>query len=524
MAVTDRVRHAKRYAEIARLLLTHAHPDEEADHAPALAADLERMGPAFIKLGQLLSTRTDLLPAAYCDALSRLQDDVEPLPPDVVASVVEEELGLPPTDVFEHWDATPIASASLGQVHRARLHNGRRVVVKVQRPAAAAIVADDMAALRELAVVFDDHTDVGRRVGFSELIAQFAESLDAELDYRREAGHLDRLGAILADYDRLVVPQPVREVCTTRVLTMDDVGGRKVTTLTPIGRTEVDGDALMEQLFRGYLDQVLVHGFFHADPHPGNILLLDDGRLALVDLGMVAAIGPRMQDQLVQLVLSVSEGRGEEAGRIAIEMGRRLDDFDEAAFLLAAQSLVARSSAGLQDLEVGTLVADLCRAAVETGLRLPAELSMLAKALLNLDRIAQLLAPDFDPSACVREHAAEVLQHRLRPERHRLAATALESRQFVEELPGRMNRLLESVADGELRVHVDAIDQVELLRGLRQLANRVTMGLVLAALIVGAAMLARADSTIATVCFVLAAICGFGLLGAITLEGWRQRR
>jgi len=158
VAVTDRVRHAKRYAEIARLLLKHGHPDEEAADAAALADDLERMGPAFVKLGQLLSTRSDLLPTAYCDALSRLQDDVEPLPADVVTRVVEEDLGLPPTDVFEHWEATPIASASLGQVHRARLHDGRRVVVKVQRPEAAAIVADDMAALHELATVLDEHT------------------------------------------------------------------------------------------------------------------------------------------------------------------------------------------------------------------------------------------------------------------------------------------------------------------------------------------------------------------------------
>ncbi|MEN3272492.1 MAG: ubiquinone biosynthesis protein, partial [Actinomycetota bacterium] len=524
VAVTDRVRHARRYAEVARLLLKHGHPDEQSDHACALADDLESMGPAFIKLGQLLSTRTDLLPEAYCDALSRLQDDVEPLPADVVACVIEEDLGLPPTDLFEHWDDQPIASASLGQVHRAQLHNGHRVVVKVQRPDAAAIVADDMAAMRELASVIDGHTTVGRRVGFVDLVAQFADTMDAELDYRREAGHLERLGMILRDHDRLVVPQPVREACAQRVLTMDDVGGRKVTELTPIGRTEVDGDALMDQLFRGYLDQILVHGFFHADPHPGNVLLLDDGRLALVDLGMVATITPRMQDRLVQLVLAVSEGRGADAGRIAIELGRPLDDFDEPSFLRGAQSLVARSAQGMQDVEVGTLVSELCRIAMETGLRLPAELSLLAKALLNLDRIAQLLAPTFDPSRCVQDHAAEILQHRLRPHRSQLAAAALESRQFVEELPGRMNRLLDAAAGGELRVRVDAIDQDELLRGLRQVANRVTMGLVLAALVIGAAVLARVHSTLATVCFIAAALGGFALLVSILLEGMRQRR
>ena len=525
MAVTERVRHAKRYASIARLLLKHHHPEEDAtEDAEALADDLESMGPTFVKLGQLLSTRNDLLPQAYCHALARLQDDVDRLPAEVVHRVVEEELGLPPTDVFEHWDDEPIASASLGQVHRARLHNGHRVVVKVQRPDAREIVEDDMAALRELAKVIDGHTTVGKRVGFGELVAQFADTLDAELDYRREAGHLERLARIVEPYDRLVVPQPVREVCSPRVLTMDDIAGRKVTTLTPVGRTDIDGDELMSQLFRGYLDQILVEGFFHADPHPGNILLTDDGRLALLDLGMVATVAPRFQDELVQLVLAVSEGRGEEAGRITIRMGRPLEDFDEATFIRTAQSLVAKSQADLGDVEVGTLIGELSRAAVETGLRQPPELALLGKALLNLDLIAAELAPDFDPSACVREHAMDVLRQRLRPRRDRMAATALEARQFVEELPGRANRLLDAVADGELRVKVDAIDQDELLRGIRQVANRVTMGLVLAALIVGAAMLARVDSGIATVCFVAAAAGAFALLAAITIEGVRQRR
>jgi predicted unusual protein kinase regulating ubiquinone biosynthesis (AarF/ABC1/UbiB family) len=524
VAVTDRVRHAKRYAEIARLLLKHGKPEEEPEDARALADDLESMGPAFIKLGQLLSTRTDLLPAAYCEALSRLQDDVEVLAPGVVAEVVEAELGMPPTDAFEHWDAEPLASASLGQVHRARLHNGREVVVKVQRPDAPAIVADDMAAMRELASMLDGHTSVGRRVGFVDLVAQFAASLDAELDYRMEAANLERLGEILTPYDRLLVPRPVREVCTQRVLTMDYIEGRKVTELTPIGRTEVDGDALMEQLFRGYLDQILVEGFFHADPHPGNVLLTEDGRLALIDLGMVATVAPRMQDALVQLVLAVSEGRGDEAARIAVSMGRQLDEFDEHAFTTAARALVARSATGMQDVEVGSLIGELTRVAAETGLRLPAELALLGKALLNLDRIAALLAPDFDPSRCVQDHADSVLVRRLRPGRNQLAATALEARQFVEELPSRMNRLLDAVADGELNIKVDAIDQDELLRGFRQVANRVTMGLVLAALIIGAAMLARVNAGVATLCFVAAAIGAFVLLGSIALEGVRHRR
>lgn len=320
------------------------------------------------------------------------------------------------------------------------------------------------------------------------------------------------------------MPQPVLDYCTGTVLTMDHVAGRSLGAIGPLGLMEIDGPELAGALFRAYLEQVLVHGLFHADPHPGNVLLLDDGRLALIDLGMVATVAPRLRDDLVQLVLAISEGRGEDAGRTAIRMGRPLDGFDAPTFLRTAQSLVQRSQSSVGDVEVGTLLGELTRAAADTSLRLPPELALLGKALLNLDLIAALLAPGFDPSACVQDHAVGVLQRRLRPQRNQLAATALEARQFVEELPGRANRILDTLTEGELTVKVDAIDQEELLRGIRQVANRVTMGLVLAALIVGAAMLSRVNTGIATVCFVVAAVGAVALLLAIAAEGVRHRR
>jgi ubiquinone biosynthesis protein len=240
---------------------------------------------------------------------------------------------------------------------------------------------------------------------------------------------------------------------------------------------------------------------------------------------MVARIAPRFQDALIRLVAAIGEGRGEEAARVTIAMGRPLEDFDEATFVRGAAALVSKShGAGMGDVNLGTLVMELNTLAVSAGLRQPPELALLGKALLNLDQIAALLGPDFDPSAALRDHAQTVLQGRMRPSRERLYAAALDAREFVEELPGRVNRILDATSNGQLRINVDAIDQDELLRGFRQLANRVTMGLVLAALIIGAAMLARVESDIATVCFVAAAVGAFTLLGAIVLEGIRQRR
>ena len=515
-----RVRHLRRYGELGRVALRARKADPEA-----LAAELEGLGPTFVKVGQLLSTRTDLLPPEYVSALGRLQDDLDPMPLDTVEAIVEQELGLPASDVYEWFDPEPLASASLGQVHRARLANGHEVVVKVQRPGVEECIDDDLAAFAELAGLADDHTELGRKVGFGELLSEFSRSLHDELDYRREASNLRRLHEIVEDYDRLVVPLPVDEATSRRVLTMDFVGGRKITEIGPLGRTDVDGPELARQLFSAYLDQILVHGFFHADPHPGNVLLTDDDRLVLLDLGMVARVAPRFQDALVRLLLSISNGNGEEAARIAIEMGHPLDDFDEDAFVRGAAALVERAhGSGMSEVESGTLVMELNRLAVDVGLRQPPELALLGKALLNLDRIADSLDPDFDPSACVQAHADDVLRHKIRPNRDRVLSAALEAREFVEELPARVNRLMDAAAKGELQVKVDAFDEQQLLRGLHQLANRVTMGLLLAALIIGAALLTRAQPTIATICFLLAAAGAAALLVTIALDGRRRRR
>ena len=544
-----RVRHLRRYGEVGRLLVKYGRGDlvADADTASAapgtspapppkaleLADDLERLGPTYIKLGQLLSTRTDVLPPDYVEALARLQDDVAPMPLADVERVFHAEIGMELADAFEWFDDQPVASASLSQVHRARLRNGHEVVVKVQRPGVDEQVGDEVDALAELAEMLDQHTDIGRRIGFGELVEQFERTIGAELDYRREAGNLVRLAEIVEPYDRLIVPAPVTELSSRRVLTMDYIAGRKVTTITAVGRTDLDGSCLARQLFQAYLDQILVEGFFHADPHPGNVLLTDDGRLALLDLGMVAHVPERFQDALVQLLVAVSGGRGEQAARVAIGLGRELPDFDEAAFLRGVAELVDRAHGlGIGDVASGSLVMELNRRAFETGLRLPPELAVLGKAMLNLDQIARILDPAFDPSACVRDHADAVLRSRVRPSRERITAAALDARELVEEMPGRLNRFLDALGRGDLRLRVDAFDEEELLRGLNQLANRITTGLLLAALIVGAAMLTRVETSqqlfgypaLAIVCFLLAAGGAVLLFIAIVREGRRRER
>jgi len=541
MSVSLRPQHAGRYRDIARLLVKYGRSDlvkeaglddlgdysDDGDvpaKAEELTEDLERMGPTYIKLAQLMSTRADLIPPPYAKALSRLQDSVEPFGFDEVERIVTEELGVRLSRAFSSFDATPLASASLGQVHRAVLRDGRPVVVKVQRPGIKQRIAEDMEALAELAEFADKHSEAGRKYGFGELLEQFRRSLNGELDYRREAANLTRLSQIVSKYDRIVIPEPIDDYTTGIVLTMDYIPGRKITSMGPLAKMEVDGCALAEQLFEAYLDQILVEGFFHADPHPGNVLLTDDNRIALIDLGMVARIPGAMRKQLIKLLLALSDADGKAAADAAIALGRPLEDFDEASFTTRAADMVERSQgATVADIDAGSMVMELMRISGDHGLRLPAELSMLGKALLNLDQVARQLDPGFDPAAAIRRHTDDILETQMRPSSGSAFSALLEARDFVEQLPGRVNKVMDAMAEGTFHLDVHAFDEAELMRGFQKLANRLTMGLVLAALIIGAAMLVRVETSatlfgypmLAILCFLAATACGFTLLFSI---------
>jgi ubiquinone biosynthesis protein len=506
--------------------------DSPAATGEALAADLEALGPTFVKLGQVLATRADLLPISYIEALARLQDKVAPFEYAEVERIVEAELGVRISKAFSSFDPTPLAAASLGQVHRAALRDGRLVVVKVQRPGVREIIAADLAALDKIAATLERHTEAGRRYDLVGLVAEFRRSLVKELDYRLEAQNLLRLGENLAQFERLTVPQPIDDYTTSSVLTMDYVRGRKLTSIGPLTRIDIDATALAGELFHAYLHQVLVDGFFHADPHPGNVFLTDDGRLALLDLGMVGNVSPELQDRLLRLLLAASAGKGEEAASAIEAIGLKLPDFDSAKLKQVVAPLVAQNAgATIQQLAIGRLLLELSHGANGAGLRVPPELALLGKTLLHLDEIGRCLDPDFDPNASIRLHASEITSERMRKSAspsHLLAALS-EMKDFVEQLPGRANKILDKVANNELRVKVDAIDQQLLMEGFQKVANRITVGLILAALIMGAAMLMNVSTSfrllgypgLAIVCFLGAAAGGVFLVLSIL---WNDRR
>jgi ubiquinone biosynthesis protein len=526
-----------RYASVATLLLKHwrAGEDVSAPEAESLAADLEKLGPTFVKLGQVLSTRPDLIPAPYVTALQRLQDRVQPFSFADVESIVQAELGVRLSKAFGMFEAEPLAAASLGQVHRAALRDGLMVAVKVQRPGIAARVADDLETLDQLAAFLDRHAGLDGRLSFSEIMAEFGRAILSELDYRREADHLRTFRQNLASFPEIVIPEPVANYVTSRVLTMEYVLGTKVTRLSALARTDIDAEELGRGLIRAYLHQVIVEGLFHADPHPGNVFLTDDHRIALIDLGMVGQLSPRMQEQLLALLIAVAEHRPDEAAEVIIDLGQRRESADEAGLRHDVTGLVTRfRNARLADMEVGRMVLELNGVSASHGVRPPSELTMLGKTLLNLDQVARALAPRLDVNGTIRDAIASLMRERMLKSVSpgRVLSTVLDAKHFAERLPGRVNRVLDSLAGNELKLKVEMIDEGAVIEGLQKVANRIALGLVLAALIVAAAMIMRVPSSftlfgypgLPTILFILAAGGGALLAFQIVMHDRTERR
>lgn len=509
-------KYVKRYGQIARLLLKYGredfvdnwglrpalHQSGEAVELKAspteLASDLEAVGPAFIKLGQILSTRADLFPPQYIDALSRLQDHVAPIDFQCVRKVITEELGLRVSRDFADFETRAAASGSLAQVHRAKLRSGKAVAVKVQRPGVRAQVMDDLAAILELAEALDEHSEVGRTYGFLAIAHSLHDVMMQELDFVKEARNARALAENLRQFVRFVVPQPVDDFCTSRVLTMDYISGTKVTDVSPAVLMELNRTELSDELFRAYLHQVLVDGLFHADPHPGNLLLTHDHRIALIDCGMMVRIAPELQRKLIKLLLAISDGRGEDAARAAEEIAQRRDRFDQEQYFQRVSSVVmSNHQAKGRELQAARVLVQLQGVAGETGYILPHEVTMLGKTLMNLDRVMLTLNPDFDLNGALAHRAAQLVQQHTTHgmSLSRAYQAVLDTTELIQQLPDRVNRITNLIAQNKLRVEVDAIDERKLIDGLHKIGNRITLGLLLAALIIGASLMMQLDTS-----------------------------
>jgi predicted unusual protein kinase regulating ubiquinone biosynthesis (AarF/ABC1/UbiB family) len=535
-----------------------------ANKARAFRERLVELGPAYIKLGQVLATRSDLLPEAYIDELATLHDDVDPLPFPEVASIIEAELGASVDDLFHVINTDPLGTASLGQVHGAVLPDGQEVVIKVQRPNIRGLLADDMEFFNELARFLTDHTSAGKRVDMIGILRQLERALTDELDFRIEARNGAHFRRTLAVFPRLLVPRVIEGYSTERVLTTERIRGTKVSEIPVNARAELELHPLADELTRAYLQQIAIDGHFHADPHPGNIFLVMpaesnpltpaeavtfggdvdsprgttriaraerearelapaaptmlEPKLALIDFGMTAHLSPSLRDQCVRLIYGLSDDHGDDVAEVLIEMGDPLPNFDRAAFAREISELVSQAySSDLSELEAGALLNKVIATSYQRGLRLPADLTLLAKTLVHLGGVTRELEPSFEPAIAIRENMAEIVAERMRSRLNpRVMYRALsEGADLLGALPRRIDVITKKLADNELSAKLEVPQMAVLVEGLQKVANRVFTGLVLAALIVASAMLLPQRRVIGTAGFIVAGVLGLYMVGSI---------
>jgi len=541
--------------------------------AKAFRKRLVELGPAYIKLGQVLSTRPDLLSKPYIEELEHLQDDVSPMPFEQVEETIEAELHARISKLYESFEQEPLGSASLGQVHAATLRDGRSVVVKVQRPNLRELLAEDIEFFRALAHFLTEHTSAGQRVDLVGVVQQVEQALVDELDYRTEARNAALFRKRLATFPHILIPRVIDAYTTHKVLTSERIKGVKIDAIPPITRIEYDFSVLAEEFSHAYLQQITDTGHFHADPHPGNVFIVlpgpdnprtpaeavaddrrqevrpgatalvqsenearaaavpaaprDDPKLALIDFGMTAHLTAAMRDRVVRLLMAMAENNGDAAAETLIEMGEPPEEFDRRAYVRDTAALISKhANQTVEDTASGVILYEMITIAFRDGLKLPAELTLLAKALFNLDAVSRALDPSFNPTESIREYTTEIANKRAQRDLspRRLFQMAAETSDLVRALPHRLDVFTQKLISNDFAVRVEAPQLGSLLLGLEKVANRIFTGLVLGGLLVASGLLMAYQRRLAMVGFILAAALGLYMIFTILIQDRRSRR
>ncbi|MGD9054795.1 MAG: AarF/UbiB family protein [Desulfobacterales bacterium] len=503
---------------------------EKLTRPQRLRMAFEELGPTYIKLGQILSTRPDLVPVDILEELARLQDEVPPFPFEDVKAVIESEFGVPAEELFDQLDNQPLASASIGQVHKARTKDGEPIAVKFQRPDIQKIIEVDLEIMLHLATLAERHIkefEIHRPV---KIVEEFARTLEKEIDYRNEATNMERIARRFLNLPHIYIPAVFREFTTSRVLTTELIEGIKISKLESIVEAGLDQKVIADRIVGLVLKQAFEHGFFHADPHPGNIFVLTDNVICLVDYGMMGLVDRTTREAFVDLLDSVVHQQEVKTTQVLLN----LTDWDEEPDIRALEREVADFMGRhfykpLKDMEIGKLLQDLLHLTMRFRLRLPPDIFLMIKALSSVEGVGRALDPNFDLIAHARPFIQQVKLERFGPKRISADVYDMMSRllQFLQQFPKDLMDLTGMIRQQRLSLRLEHKGLESMLATQDQTSNRMSFAIIIAALIIGSALIVISEipplvygiSLIGIIGYLVAAVMGIWLLVAILRKG-----
>ncbi|WP_422444198.1 ABC1 kinase family protein [Thermoanaerobacterium sp. DL9XJH110] len=489
---------------------------------------LEELGPTFIKLGQMLSTRKDLLPEDILEELEKLQDEVKPFGSQEARQIISEELGKPPGEIFDSLSEEPIAAASIGQVYKATLKNGREAIVKVKRPDIEKIVEKDLEILLDLAGFLEHRTEWARTYGIVDMVEEFADTLRREMDFAREGRNAERLRKYFAGSREIYIPEVFWEWTTSKVLTMEYLEGVKISEVNAALEYDFDRKNIAETLVRSYFKQILQFGFFHADPHPGNILVLKDGRIGFLDFGMVGVLSDEMKALGTRLVFAVIRKDVDAVADALLEMGiaQKKVNVDELKKDIS-RMILKYYDAPIEEIRIGETMTLMLQLARKYQVKVPSEIVILAKTLITLEGILAALAPDVNMVELARPYVNEILRetYSIKGLKNGIARSIEKLKDYGWGLPRHSLKVLEMLERGELELILKHEKLDRLISRLDIISNRLAFSIIVASLIIGSSMMANQSRRLfmkiplAELGFVIAGFLGFWLLISIMRSG-----